>query len=52
MKGEVNGKSGNLNNICRQIYPDGCQIPFNEVVCVMDADQVRAAVKHIKCQFV
>jgi len=40
VKGEMNGKSGNLNNICRQIYPDGCQIPFNEVICVMDADQV------------
>ena len=39
--GEINGKSGNLNNACRQIYPDGCSIPAIEVICVMDADQVR-----------
>ena len=38
--GEINGKSGNLNNACRQIYPDGCVIPGTEVICVMDADQV------------
>ncbi len=38
--GEMNGKSGNLNNACRQIYPAGCKIPDNEVICVMDADQV------------
>lgn len=38
--GETNGKSGNLNNACRQIYPAGCKIPDNEVICVMDADQV------------
>lgn len=38
--GEINGKSGNLNNACRQIYPDGCAIPATEVICVMDADQV------------
>lgn len=39
--GETNGKSGNLNNACRQIYPAGCKIPDNEVICVMDADQAR-----------
>lgn len=39
--GETNGKSGNLNNACRQIYPAGCKIPDHEVICVMDADQVR-----------
>ena len=38
--GEMNGKSGNLNNCCRQIYPEGCTIPANEVICIMDADQV------------
>ena len=38
--GETNGKSGNLNNACRQIYPAGCKIPDHEVICVMDADQV------------
>lgn len=37
---ESNGKSGNLNNALSQIYPAGCKIPINEVVCVMDADQV------------
>ena len=42
-KGEINGKSGNLNNACRQIYPDGCAIPGTEVICVMDADQVRTS---------
>ncbi len=40
--GEMNGKSGNLNNCCRQIYPEGCTIPANEVICIMDADQVTA----------
>ena len=38
---ESNGKSGNLNNALSQIYPEGCKIPINEVICVMDADQVR-----------
>lgn len=38
--GEMNGKSANLNNACAQIYPAGCKIPDNEVICVMDADQV------------
>lgn len=41
-KGEMNGKSGNLNNCLRQIYPDGVPIPSNEIVCIFDADQVRA----------
>ena len=41
-EGEMNGKSGNLNNCLQQIYPDGCRIPLNEVVCIFDADQVRA----------
>jgi len=40
--GEMNGKSANLNNACLQIYPAGCEIPGGEVICVMDADQVRA----------
>ena len=38
--GEMNGKSANLNNCMRQIYPDGRPIPPTEVVCVFDADQV------------
>ena len=37
---EMNGKSGNLNNACTQIYPAGCKIPDNELICIMDADQV------------
>ncbi len=40
-KGEMNGKSGNLNNCLRQIYPDDSPIPSNEIVCIFDADQVR-----------
>ena len=47
---ESNGKSGNLNNALSQIYPDSCKIPGNEVVCIMDADQVRqAAVAALLC---
>ena len=38
--GEMNGKSGNLNNALAQIYPKEYAIPGNEVVCVFDADQV------------
>ena len=38
--GEMNGKSGNLNNVCRQLYPAGVDIPGSELVCVFDADQV------------
>lgn len=39
-KGEMNGKSCNINTAMRSIYPDGCAIPLEEVVCVFDADQV------------
>ncbi len=39
---ESNGKSGNLNNALVQIYPDGIKIPPHEIVCIMDADQVRS----------
>ena len=39
-KGEMNGKSGNVNNLCSQLYPPGLPIPGNEVLCVFDADQV------------
>ena len=38
--GEMNGKSGNMNNALAQIYPKEYAIPGNEVVCVFDADQV------------
>ncbi|KAK9804363.1 hypothetical protein WJX72_009368 [[Myrmecia] bisecta] len=38
--GEVNGKSGNLNNCLSQIYPEGVPVPPNELVCIFDADQV------------
>ena len=37
--GEMNGKSGNINNCCSQIYPRGVKIPSNELVCIFDADQ-------------
>lgn len=40
--GEMNGKSGNLNNVASQLYPDGCVVPTNELLCIFDADQVRA----------
>ena len=39
-KGEMNGKSANINNAMKLIYPEGSDIPLNEVVCVFDADQV------------
>ncbi len=37
---EMNGKSGNINNCCSQIYPKGTKILPNELVCIFDADQV------------
>ncbi len=40
-KGEMNGKSANLNNCLRQIYPENAPVPANEIVCIFDADQVR-----------
>lgn len=40
--GEINGKSGNLNNALNQIYPPDVEIPLDEVICVFDADQVRS----------
>ncbi|CAL5228455.1 g11593 [Coccomyxa viridis] len=39
-KGEMNGKSANLNNCLRQVYPENTPIPANEIVCIFDADQV------------
>ena len=41
--GEMNGKSGNLNNCFSQLYPEGCTIPTNELMCIFDADQVPSA---------
>ncbi|KAK9842280.1 hypothetical protein WJX81_004432 [Elliptochloris bilobata] len=38
--GEMNGKSGNLNNVCSQLYPKGAPIPSTELLCIFDADQV------------
>ncbi|RMZ57138.1 hypothetical protein APUTEX25_003595 [Auxenochlorella protothecoides] len=39
--GEMNGKSANINNAARALYPgDGAAIPLTEVLCVFDADQV------------
>ncbi|KAK9810557.1 hypothetical protein WJX73_000559 [Symbiochloris irregularis] len=43
-KGEMNGKSGNLNNVCSQLYPTGVPIPGTELICIFDADQI--AKKH------
>ena len=40
-KGEMNGKSANLNNCLRQVYPENAPVPANEIVCIFDADQVR-----------
>lgn len=40
-KGEMNGKSNNMNNVLQQIYPTGCYIPPDELIGVFDADQVR-----------
>ena len=31
--GEINGKSGNLNNVLSQLYPPGTIIPLEEVRC-------------------
>lgn len=39
-KGEMNGKSGNMNNVLMQIYPNGSFIPSNELIAVFDADQI------------
>ena len=41
--GEMNGKSGNLNSCAAQMYPRGCVVPSSELMCILDADQVRAA---------
>lgn len=39
-RGEVNGKSGNLNNCLRQLYPEDYYIPQTELIAVFDADQM------------
>lgn len=36
----MNGKSGNINNVCAQMYPPGTRVPGSELICVFDADQV------------
>lgn len=46
-KGEMNGKSNNMNNVLQQIYPTGCFIPPDELIAVFDADQVRVV---LACQ--
>jgi len=40
---EMNGKSANLNNCLRQLYPGDHPVPAAEIVCVFDADQARPA---------
>ena len=47
--GEMNGKSGNLNNCMTQIYPEGVPVPYNELICIFDADQVLPP--EFPCQF-
>ncbi|PSC71157.1 Six-hairpin glycosidase [Micractinium conductrix] len=39
-KGEMNGKSANINSCARALYPEGHEVPLTEVMCVFDADQV------------
>ena len=39
--GEMNGKSGNLNNVAAQLYPKGMFVPGTELIAVFDADQVQ-----------
>lgn len=39
-KGEINGKSCNLNNCLSQIYPPGVTIPASEIIFILDADMV------------
>lgn len=36
----MNGKSGNINNVCAHLYPPGTRVPGSELICVFDADQV------------
>ena len=43
-KGEMNGKSNNMNNVLQQIYPTGCYIPPDELIAVFDADQVQRGI--------
>lgn len=38
--GEMNGKSANLNNCLKMLYPGDKAVPPNELVCIFDADQV------------
>ena len=36
------GKSGNINNVARQLYGHTRgRVPGNELICIFDADQVR-----------
>lgn len=42
-KGEMNGKSGNINSLLAQLYPPGVPVPSSEVIAVFDADQVSEA---------
>ena len=45
--GEMNGKSGNLNNVLTQLYGD-LPIPGNEILCILDADMV--SLSQFKCK--
>lgn len=37
---EMNGKSANVNNLARMLYPETESIPPTEVIALFDADQV------------
>ena len=37
-RGQLNGKSANLNNVLSKIYPPGASIPDTDVIMVMDCD--------------
>lgn len=40
-KGEMNGKSANINNVAHLLYQQSeCDVPLGEVMCIFDADQV------------
>ena len=45
---EMNGKSANLNNCLRQLYPGDHPVPATEVVCIFDADQARPRARNPK----
>ncbi|KAK9812548.1 hypothetical protein WJX73_008007 [Symbiochloris irregularis] len=39
-RGEVNGKSGNLNNAIEKVYPQQAQLSADDLLAIFDCDQV------------